>query len=67
MTFAEFQAFAAIRPSHAWRKGQTAFNALWEKRPDLADKIRATAADPFYDDSKLPTFWTEVQKHWSAP
>jgi hypothetical protein len=42
------------------RKGQAAFNALYEMSPVLADKIRTTEFDPFYQDSKIPAFMREV-------
>lgn len=35
------------------RKGQAFFNALHFLHPVIADKIRATGFDPFYDDQKL--------------
>jgi hypothetical protein len=30
--------------------------------PELADSIRGTVADPFYDDDRLPAFWAAVEK-----
>ena len=33
-----------------YRKGQAFFNALYMLHPDVADKIRATDKDPFYND-----------------
>ena len=35
------------------RYGQVFFNELYRVRPDLADRIRGTALDPFYKN--LPT------------
>lgn len=32
-----------------WRFGQCAFNVLGDMRPDLAEDIRGTRADPFHD------------------
>lgn len=39
-----------------WRLGQTYFNVLHQKRPDLADKIRGTYLDPFYSNGAIPAF-----------
>ena len=39
---------------------QKAFNDFAEKYPDLAEKIRGTEFDPFYDDSKLESFYLRV-------
>jgi hypothetical protein len=39
-----------------WRHGQTYFNELYKLNPKLADFIRGTEADPFYQDSRLPSF-----------
>jgi hypothetical protein len=44
------------------RKGQRYFNALYALRPDLADQIRATLADPFYRDTKLPAFFERLEE-----
>lgn len=38
------------------RKGQALFNALYKLFPEVADKIRATKDDCFYDDSKIKEF-----------
>jgi hypothetical protein len=49
-----------------WRLGQAAFNAFHRAYPALADKIRGTAADPFYadkmDDPRLQRFMAYVHK-----
>jgi len=44
------------------RKGQIAFNELYEKHPDVANKIRGTIFDPFYIDSRLPDFYKKVEE-----
>jgi len=44
----------------AWRKGQCLFNALYWFDAELADIIRATPADPFYRDERIPAFWKEL-------
>lgn len=38
------------------RMGQCYFNALYAVEPELADEIRGTADDPFYDDGCIPEF-----------
>lgn len=38
------------------RNGQAMFNALHEFDPELADTIRGTDADPFYDNLKVEAF-----------
>lgn len=38
------------------RTGQRAFNALDSLLPDLADRIRATDADPFHVDGRIEAF-----------
>lgn len=45
------------------RKGQKAFNALYEVRADLADQIRSNSElDPFYRDENLPAFYLWLEK-----
>jgi hypothetical protein len=44
------------------RAGQRAFKTLERYRPDLADLIRDTKNNPFYDDKKLPAFYNEVHR-----
>jgi hypothetical protein len=46
------------------RFGQTCFNVLYELDPDLADSIRATDLDPFYDDNKVPAFLERLSNEW---
>lgn len=43
-----------------WRLGQTYFNVLYEYSPELADWVRGTYIDPFYDDSKVPVFLDNI-------
>lgn len=38
------------------RPGQAAFNALWNISPALADYIRGTQTDPFYNDQRINNF-----------
>lgn len=49
-----------IMDSGYQRKGQALFNALAELDPGTAEKICASDADPFYDDSKIVRFWLKV-------
>lgn len=39
------------------RFGQWAFNLLFQLRPDIANEIRGTDADPFYDNGKIQDFF----------
>jgi len=36
-----------------YRAGQALFNAIHLVRPDLANKIRATGLDPFYNNDRI--------------
>ena len=42
------------------RIGQKAFNDLYESNPKIADAIRGTEYDPFYDDSRIDKFKAKV-------
>jgi len=42
------------------RVGQKAFNDFAEKYPELDEKITGTEFDPFYDDSKIESFYLRV-------
>lgn len=44
------------------RKGQFAFNLLYEQYPKLADLLRGTINDPFYNDDNLPNFFNFIQQ-----
>jgi hypothetical protein len=50
-----------------WRAGQWYFNALADVRPDLAERVRGTALDPFHRDDLLPAFLRYVARHWNEP
>lgn len=67
MRFIEWRQVGAVTERGAQREGQFWFNLLSSYRPDLARQIRATQFDPFYDDSRLQSFVTYVQDHWSVP
>ena len=49
------------------RFGQTYFNLLWEMRPEVADKIRATALDPFYKDHVAQVIHDYVRPLYDEP
>ena len=66
MTFAKYLK-AISNPFHGQqRKGQYAFNTLYSYRPDLANMIRGTSIDPFYNDEILPYFLKHLEKTWDA-
>ena len=46
------------------RKGQAFFNELLVVRPDIAERVRGTVLDPFYQDARLPEFLSFVAKEW---
>lgn len=48
------------------RHGQTAFNALARVHPRLANALRGTHDDPFYDDNRLPRFFARVTSEWET-
>lgn len=47
-----------------WRMGQVYFNCLWEFRPEIANKIRATKLDPFHREQIHPDVHTFVENEW---
>jgi len=44
----------------SWREGQAVFNALHSLHPELADEIRTTELDPFYQDARLPELYAWI-------
>jgi len=48
------------------RAGQSAFNALWAWRPDIARLVTGTDADPYYNDEQLPAFFHRVTELLAA-
>jgi hypothetical protein len=46
------------------RRGQYAFNLLFQVRPDIANEFRATELDPFHRDHKLPDWLNAVEAAW---
>lgn len=51
-------------PPRSLRRGQWAFNLLYELRPDLARRVVGTPLDPFHNDYRLPTFFGWVGNNW---
>lgn len=51
--------YVSNKSSHL-RVGQTYFNSLYEINPCLADKVRTTENDPFYNDKRLEGFFKEI-------
>lgn len=47
-----------------WRYGQTCFNVLYELDSDLANSIRGTELDPFYNDDIVPEFLARLRDEW---
>lgn len=43
-----------------WRVGQAYFNILHRLHPEVADAVRGTSKDPFYNDTRIPAFLDEV-------
>lgn len=56
----------AISNHPQWRRGQAAFNVLMLNRPELSERIRGTALDPYYDrdGSLLQEFYKWVEANW---
>ena len=40
----------------SYRLGQSYFNMLYDMNNELANKIRATSVDPYYQDSRINLF-----------
>jgi len=58
--FADYiNCFSGERPKEQ-RLGQWAFNILYEMYPDIANTLRATNCDPFFNDDKIPFFLKEL-------
>ncbi len=48
--------------SEVLRSGQQAFNDLYLSDPAIANLIRGSEFDPFYDDTRLPAFRRRVEE-----
>jgi hypothetical protein len=49
-----------------WRSGQACFNALLEVRPDLAERMRGTDADPFYVQGRVGEALAWIADNWDG-
>lgn len=66
LTYAEYVvAIFGLRPREQ-RRGQWAFNVLSAQRPDLAEFVRASGLDPFYEDSRMNDFLDFVGENWDG-
>lgn len=63
MNFTTWQAdtFKRYNQQTEQRLGQFFFNELYKSKPNLANKIRGTEIDPFYDNKLLDKFFNCVQ------
>lgn len=66
MTYAHYleQVTLALLDNPTWRLGQAYFNILRLLKPGLAEEIRGSAADPFYNDKRIAVFLTRVRADW---
>lgn len=66
MTFSTFVQTAETVKGRTpdWRMGQTYFNVLSQVRPDLAELVRGTELDPFYQDDRVVGFLEFVASRW---
>ena len=62
--YADYLARVNDEAERTARRGQRAFNVLRDMRPDLAERVRSTGVDPFYEDSRLPAFLAWVEANW---
>ena len=56
--------FARTPRPDGWRDGQTLFNIVHAVRPDVADAIRGSLCDPFYQDVKIADAVAAMRKIW---
>jgi hypothetical protein len=66
MTYEEYLSRCLSRRllSPTERLGQVYMNVLEDERPDLADQIRGSVRDPFYNDSFYFEFMKWVEANW---
>ena len=67
MTIERFMSDIKIiyQENSAWRCGQVLFNYLYTVNPDLADKIRGTELDPFYNDARIRDCINFLKSEWT--
>ena len=58
------QAYQTYMQTGYQRKGQATFNAVYDVDPALADSLRGTELDCFYNDSKIGQFMQVVCDSW---
>lgn len=46
--------------AHHERYGQALMNALAELYPEVENQIAGTTADPYHDNSLVPSFWQRI-------
>jgi len=51
-----------MRSKNDYRQGQAYFNALEEVDSNLAEKVRGTRLDPFYNDDRIDLFLDYVNR-----
>lgn len=49
-----------------WRYGQAVFNTCHSLFPEIADSLRGTEYDPFYEDTRVEAFLQQVEEKLSA-
>lgn len=72
MTFDEFMSWINARSvgpdaiSDGQRYGQRLFNVLYEIRPDISERLRATRLDPFYCEQHeiRPDVYELINQFW---
>lgn len=66
VTFSQYLRLVALakEDNPSLRNGQVYFNVLNNVRPDLANRIRSTLIDPYYEDCNLAQFLVFVSKEW---
>jgi hypothetical protein len=47
-----------------WRIGQTIFNTLRVKRPELAERATGAPFDAFYFEDRVPAFLDWIRSNW---
>lgn len=57
----------AVKVHQGQRRGQAAFNTIHELWPEVADSLRGSVYDPFYNDSKMDAFLDEVMERLTRP
>ena len=66
MTAEEFIVLYRLESREITRLGQNAFNLLREYRPDLAEEVRGSYADPFCLDERLSEFEKFIRENWHS-